>query len=225
MTLVQVDVDVHVGLSLFLLVQLLKHLHYKLHNPSLFCRVVVLHSISLYRFPFELSITASVWGFFKALLFHCVILLFTSLSTIMYNTHPPYQAVCLSRENVPPLPLPAPYLCQLCCQLLQPVHHPSILLYAPTGNKHHINIIIPGGLIKLEPRCQTQTCSTVAINIWRWVVWLNCSYAAEYLHHHMTIFASILRVWVIPVNDSVPQVYVPHVKTCVDLLTAALVSS
>ena len=51
----------------------------------------------------------------------------TSLSTIIYNT------LILSREKVPSLPLFALLLRQCCCELLQPLHHPSIHLWAPSG--------------------------------------------------------------------------------------------
>ena len=96
----------------------------------------------------------------------------TSISKIILNTDPPYWAAYLRRDNFLSPPLLAPLLRQYCCQLLQPLQHPSLHQQAQgersevfVHHSHYIYVIISGGIIKSEHRRQTQTFSSFAINI------------------------------------------------------------
>ena len=133
----------------------------------------------------------------------------TSLSTIIYNTQLPYKVVYLSRENVPSLPLLAPRLRQYCYQLLQVLHHNFWLL----------TTIISGEVINTEPRCRTRTCSTVTINIWTWVVWLNWHFIlreALQSNHRGWSYTSrpVPKLWLI-FNVSF---FSPLFRTCITIL-------
>ena len=123
----------------------------------------------------------------------------TSLSTTIYNTHPPYQ-VYFSRATFPIIPLCSHCCCSIATSCFSPSTNPastcrlqlgvtSICSSLPSFLCNHI-----GEWLSWNLDAKHWTCCTVAINVWACVVWLN------YNNTHIFIRCIYLALQLI-VND------------------------